>query len=278
LKDVVAKWRASLGLRIMSVAFVGVHIPLLVLTGWLLSLNRGQLDQLLVPLLVVLLATLVGTGLTLWVIHRLLTPLREAAAELELYCERPLPLPPGGHDEIDQLLRRLRHSMSSMRAGMRKLTREATRDALTGALNRRGAQQAMADSAELARTQALPFCVAVLDLDDLKPINDQFGHAAGDAVLREMVERMRGRLGGQDWIGRWGGDEFVVGLHLPIEAAAALLDALLHELRSGATPVRLSAGVAQWRSGEDSDALYRRADELMYRVKFSGGGRLLHAP
>lgn len=277
LKDVVAKWRASLGLRIMSVAFVGVHIPLLVFTGWLLSASHGALDALLMPLLVVLLATLAGTGLTLWMIHRLLAPLREAADELERYCERPLPLPPGGHDEIDQLLRRLRHGLRSMRAGMRKLTHEATRDALTGALNRRGAQQAMSASAALALSQSVPFCVAVLDLDDLKPINDQFGHAAGDAVLLAMVERMRGRLGGQDWIGRWGGDEFVVGLHLPLEAAVALLEALLHELRSGDTPVRLSAGVAQWRPGEDSDALYKRADQLMYRVKFSGGGRLLHA-
>jgi diguanylate cyclase (GGDEF)-like protein len=272
------RWRASLGLRIMTVAFMGVHVPLLVLTVWLLLLSREHWDNLMVPLLVVLLATLAGTGLTLWMIHRLLAPLRQAAAELDQYCERPLPLPPGGHDEIDQLLRRLRHSMTSMRAGLRRLTHEATRDALTGALNRRGAQQAMTTSAELAQAHALPFCVAVLDLDDLKPINDRLGHAAGDAVLKHVVERTGVRLGAQDWIGRWGGDEFVVGLHLPIEAAIALLDALLHELRSGDTPVRLSAGVAQWQAGEEVDALYRRADELMYRVKFSGGGRLLRAP
>ncbi|MET0288469.1 MAG: GGDEF domain-containing protein [Pseudoxanthomonas sp.] len=266
-----------MGVRIMTVAFVGVHVPLLVLTSWLLLLSRQHWHALMVPLLIVLLATLAGTGMTLWMIHRLLTPLREAVLELERYCERPLPLPPGGHDEIDQLLRRLRHSLLSMRAGLKKLTEEATLDALTGALNRRGAQQAMLDSAERASAQSLPFCVAVLDLDDLKPINDQYGHAAGDAVLQALVARTRLRLGDDDWVGRWGGDEFVVGLHLPIEAAVALLDALLHELRSATTPVRLSAGVAQWQAGEEVDALYRRADELMYRVKFSGGGRLLHA-
>lgn len=277
MKDVVGKWRTSLGLRIMTVAFVGVHIPLLALTGWLLILSREHWGTLMVPLLIVLLATLGGTGLTLWMIHRLLRPLREAAAELELYCERPLPLPPGGHDEIDHLLRRLRHSLTSMRAGLKRMTQEATLDALTGAFNRRGAQQAMTASAERAADASLPFCLAVLDLDDLKPINDQFGHAAGDAVLRAMVERTRSRLGGHDWIGRWGGDEFVVGLHLPLEAGVALLEALLHELRSGDAPVRLSAGVAQWRDGEEVDALYRRADALMYQVKFSGGGRLLHA-
>ncbi|MBV9628221.1 MAG: GGDEF domain-containing protein, partial [Xanthobacteraceae bacterium] len=94
--------------------------------------------------------------------------------------------------------------------GYRRRLVELARDGLTGALRRESFTEALDLAIKQARTTAMPLCVAVLDIDNLKPINDRHGHGAGDKTLQDLVTIARAELRRADVIGRLGGDEFAV--------------------------------------------------------------------
>jgi two-component system cell cycle response regulator len=159
----------------------------------------------------------------------------------------------------------------------------ATRDALTGLLNRRQLD-ALADGAiEVAKRYGRDLACLMIDLDRFKSVNDTYGHAAGDIVLREAARRFTNCIRGADILGRYGGEEFV--LLLPETSAD---DALLaaEKLRSAITAspfdldtlelgVSTSIGVATWTDGMASGAsLYAAADEALYRAKELGRDRV----
>ncbi|HBK46344.1 MAG TPA: GGDEF domain-containing protein [Xanthomonadaceae bacterium] len=269
----------SFSAKLLAVAFAGIHVPLLLLVLWLLSHGELQGRQLWTVILVVLGATLLGTALTLLALYRLLAPLRLAADALDVYyAEQRLPLlPEQGEDELGRLLRGINRSLRGIDDGLRDLKKQALLDPLTEALNRRGCERALSDSAHAAQVDGWPFALFVIDLDNLKPINDRFGHAAGDRILVRLVESAYGWLGAQDWIGRWGGDEFLIGVHAREEEATLKLNQWLSALErdDDEPPVYVSAGCAVWQAGLEEADLYRQADAAMYRAKFSGGRRLV---
>ncbi len=162
------------------------------------------------------------------------------------------------------------------------LEKTAHYDALTGIPNRVLLTDRMRQA--LAQTQRSRTLLAVcyLDLDGFKPINDSFGHEAGDHVLIEVATRLRACLRGGDTVARLGGDEFVVlllGLDSIDECNVALqrlLDALCKPLSvCGKTPsISASIGVSLYPMDDaDSDTLLRHADQAMYQAKQSGKGR-----
>ena len=163
----------------------------------------------------------------------------------------------------------------------------AETDPLTGLANRRKSSQGLQLLLGLAERRNEPVCVAVLDLDHFKNVNDRYGHATGDAVLRRVGQTLKRGLRGEDVIGRWGGEEFVVGLYgANSQQAGDRLRHLLEEFRteSFSTPsgelhgLTFSAGVAQWPNhGSDLSELYRAADRAMYRAKQSGRARVMSA-
>ncbi|MET1023245.1 MAG: GGDEF domain-containing protein [Pseudoxanthomonas sp.] len=271
----------SLGLRLLAVAFVGIHTPLILLAVWMFARGALPRQEAITVLLVVLAATLLGTAGTLALMHRMLAPLRRALSMLEQAQDDPGPmphLPDAGDDELARLLRSFNRSLQGADAGMRDLEREAQTDPLTLALNRRGCEQALLDSVQRAEADRTPFVLFVVDLDNLKQLNDQLGHAAGDEALKRLSQQAARMLGPRDWLGRWGGDEFLIGLHLDVDKACKRLEAWRLQLETGDAqdqrPVYLSAGAAAHQRGEDSQSLYRRADAAMYRAKFGGGRRL----
>jgi diguanylate cyclase (GGDEF)-like protein len=144
-----------------------------------------------------------------------------------------------------------------------RLDRQARTDVLTGALNRRGVEDVV--SSHLVRRSRLgtPLAVLVLDVDDLRATNEAGGHAAGDALLRSVVEHVRGRLRSGDALGRVGGDEFLVVLP-GVDGAAA--EVVARRLADGA-PASWSVGVAEARATDDTAALVARADARMYEHK-----------
>ncbi|MTD14932.1 diguanylate cyclase [Nakamurella sp. YIM 132087] len=143
----------------------------------------------------------------------------------------------------------------------RRLRRRSTLDALTGAVSRATWLQ-MAER-EIGR-QARPVCVAIIDLDNFKAVNDEDGHLAGDALLRELSELWTSTLGRQAVVGRYGGDEFVLLMSgLDLDEARARLDTLAR-----AHPAEWTAGIAQARPGELITDLLTRADaELLDRKR-----------
>lgn len=138
-----------------------------------------------------------------------------------------------------------------------QLRAQATTDALTGLLNRRGLELA---TQYMARDKAT--AVALLDLNDFKMYNDRYGHLAGDRRLADIAQGLRKVLGSTDVTARFGGDEFTVVM--PGKTAEQARHVLL---RASGTPPAFSIGVTDWPPGEPLSAALQRADELLYRAK-----------
>lgn len=265
--------------RLLTVVFMCTSLPMQVLVVWLLLNGNSEPERQILGTTIGLLATFAGTLLSLFLLYHLLEPLRRAADAVEAYYERQvLPrLPDAGPDEVGRLMRGINRCLRGVDAGVRQLERHASTDPLTEALNRRGCEQALQDSVAVAQRDHSPFALVVVDLDNLKPINDEHGHAAGDRALIRLVETARGWLGAHDWVGRWGGDEFLVGIHDDLGPARERVTKWLAALAApGGTgfPVHASAGCACYH-GQDAMTLYREADAAMYEAKFAGGNAIV---
>ena len=159
------------------------------------------------------------------------------------------------------------------------LIHQARHDGLTGILNRR---------AVLEELERLPpgagVVVALCDLDRFKEVNDRHGHLVGDDVLRAFASRIGERLEKGDLFGRYGGEEFLLGLPFPVENRP-FLEGLVRDLssrglptRSGEVQVTMSVGAIWGRGGGRLDLLLARADEALYRAKREGRDRVVFAP
>jgi diguanylate cyclase (GGDEF)-like protein len=163
----------------------------------------------------------------------------------------------------------------------------AETDSLTGVPNRLTSTQSLDRLLRLAARYEQPLALAAIDLDHFKHVNDQHGHAAGDSVLRRLGARLLEAFRGEDVVGRWGGEEFIVGMYGMHGGAAAqrladVLDAFRDERfaddAGDAFTVAFSAGIATYPDdGTHLAALYRVADNALYRAKDAGRGRILAA-
>jgi diguanylate cyclase (GGDEF)-like protein len=269
--------------KLIAVVLVFTLLPMLVLVGWLMANNNAAPERVLVGTVIGLSLTLLGTALALLLIYKLLQPLRTAVAALDAYAQHrqlpELPVEATAQDEMGRLLRGIQRVLHTVDAGRRQLERHALEDSLTDALNRRGAGHALRASVAQAAASGEPFVLCVVDLDNLKTINDEHGHAAGDYALVSLVQSARECcLASSDWIGRWGGDEFLLGLHadpdVAMDRVRVWIDVLARP-EPDTRPVLVSVGAAAWRPDLDAAQLYRQADAAMYRAKFAGGRRLV---
>lgn len=161
----------------------------------------------------------------------------------------------------------------------------ARHDSLTGALNRKGLDEAMEREISNVRRKDVPLCVALLDIDNFKKINDSMGHATGDAALTHLATVARECMRPQDNLARYGGEEFVILLpDTTLEKGIEALTRLQRELTkkfflSGAEKVLItfSAGVVQLASEEKGAQAIKRADQAMYLAKRAGKNRVVGA-
>ncbi|SNS61990.1 diguanylate cyclase [Noviherbaspirillum humi] len=174
------------------------------------------------------------------------------------------------------------HELESKLQEMSELVRE---DALTGSLNRRGLDDVF--DRELARAQRkqAPLCIALLDLDDFKRLNDTHGHSAGDQVLVHLVRVIKDTLRTMDVIARFGGEEFLIVLpDTPLDAAAQTVTRVQRELtkrifmyNNERLLITFSAGVAMLGADEDQRSVIIRADKALYKAKKAGKNRVVIA-
>jgi len=148
-------------------------------------------------------------------------------------------------------------------------------DPLTGTYNRRFLKETLLKELYRAERHGDPLALVMLDLDHFKQLNDLYGHAVGDQVLRHVVELIQSRIRTSDCFARWGGEEFMLLLpSTQLAAARSLADALLEELQGtqveGVGSVTASFGVTSYRPGDTVDLLTQRADTLMYAAKQAG--------
>lgn len=207
-------------------------------------------------------------------------------------------------DELPEIRRRLAREVERLRACAREMSTStatslgqlqqqlkhyeqrlkqaeeiASRDPLTGAANRREGERQIIERVKSGR----PFCIIFLDLIRFKTINDRLGHLAGDEVLRQFTKRLQSTVREGDTLCRWGGDEFIMVISCPLSDAMMRARQVSTRVfgqysinvcgKPQPVDVQASTGVAEHRSGETAEALFQRADAILYSEKTAQNDR-----
>ena len=156
-------------------------------------------------------------------------------------------------------------------------------DPLTGALNRRGFDRVYPPETDEGRTMVDPFCVVVADLDHFKKVNDTYGHAVGDEVLRLVMAELQAGVRRADRVVRIGGEEFLLllpetALHRAVKVAERIRESVARKrlvVGSHEIKITISMGLAERALGETRAELLARADAAMYEAKSAGRDRIV---
>jgi diguanylate cyclase (GGDEF)-like protein len=173
----------------------------------------------------------------------------------------------------------LRSELKWLKARLLEAEAAADEDPLTGVKNRRAFLREVKRVSAFGVRYDVPASVVYFDLDDLKGVNDRFGHAAGDAALKAVADRLSSHVRDSDLVARMGGDEFAVLLvhadnataHAKAEMLARLVEA--EPINAGAwlAPLRVSWGVRQLDPAADAEAMIADADAAMFAMKRARG-------
>ncbi|WP_374595218.1 diguanylate cyclase [Aquabacterium sp.] len=187
---------------------------------------------------------------------------------------------------VSRVRQQVARDQASLAAAVEQVRDLAVRDALTGLHNRRHLMERLERERLRAEHLGQPFCVALLDLDHFKRVNDTHGHAVGDDVLRGVAQVLRRCMRESDVLGRWGGEEFIILMpdtqaHESLIALNRLRRQLSQSSLVGSIPLlrtTVSAGVAAHRSRDSVQQLIERADRALYGAKEAGRDRCVVAP
>lgn len=184
---------------------------------------------------------------------------------------------------MSELRSKLKAQKTELEDALAHIRMLATHDELTALPNRRYMGDLLRTEERRRETDGSSACLALLDIDWFKKINDMHGHAAGDDVLRKFGEESRLVLRKSDALARWGGEEFL--LYLPdtrLDAAAAIIDRLSAQVRAmlflsegNKFSVTFSGGLVELLPGDSAEEGVRRADMLLYRAKAEGRNRVV---
>jgi diguanylate cyclase (GGDEF)-like protein len=185
--------------------------------------------------------------------------------------------------ELDLLVKRS-EQLITLRQKIDRLRSDADLDSLTGLANRRRFRVALVREVERWRRYGVPCALLLLDIDHLKKINDQFGHPAGDLVIRQIAQTLSEVSRDNDTAARLGGEEFALllaGIDVEKASAAAerLRDVISRKTFEGVGTVTVSIGVSGCpASGTAERALYTASDQALYVAKNGGRNRVAVAP
>lgn len=192
------------------------------------------------------------------------------------------------HEELVEARKKVQDAETRIRMLEQELAEVSERvheDQLTGALNRRGLDEAFEREATRADRSLLPLCVALLDIDNCKYLNDTIGHGASDQALLLLNRVIKESLRPSDTVARYGGEEFIIVLpDISLEEATTTIERLQRELtkkfflhENERILVTFSAGVALRAPQETQEDIIARADKAMYKAKQAGKNRVIVA-
>ncbi len=184
---------------------------------------------------------------------------------------------------LSRMRHRARVQRSELAQALARLREHTTRDELTGLINRRHMQELMEQEHQRCIRSGQSFCLAVLDIDHFKTVNEEHGYAVGDAVLRAVSQEAQRHVRVSDTLSRWGGEEFVLMMG---DTRAALAKGGLERLHqkvgalrilhgTAAVGVTLSAGLAEHHAGETALQTLERAERALAEAKQQGRERVV---
>jgi len=256
-------------------AFVGVLIPLATFILYLL-LSRTDWSSMYPALAALVLACFAGFLGTMWILRELLMPIELTAEALRAYIDsRTLPdLPVNFQDRAGRLMEGTQYTLSQLHETINRLERVSDTDDLTGIYNRRAGEKRLAEEVARAERDLQTFQLAFFDINDFKAINDRHGHSAGDACISHVAALLQLNTRRGDWVARWGGDEFVVGLHRN-RALKMVMERIIKAIASSPCEIApglelrvgVSCGVAEYRFGSGPVGVLADADKATYAAK-----------
>jgi diguanylate cyclase (GGDEF)-like protein len=184
--------------------------------------------------------------------------------------------------QISALREKLRDSKSQQAKYIETIKELAIRDELTGLYNRRYLMELIDFEKNRSSRDNSTFCIALMDIDHFKNVNDTFGHQTGDVVLREVAVMMEKTLRDSEFCGRYGGEEFLIvltqtdrkGAFNAVERVRANIADLQLQDSNASFKVTVSIGLAEYRKGEGAQETIARADQAMYCAKEGGRNRV----
>ncbi len=271
----VAPVRASYAGKFVLAAFVGVLVPLAIFILYLL-IARADWQTMYPVLAALVLASFMGFLGTLWVLKELLVPIDLTAEALHDYIDRrKVPdLPIDFPDRAGRLMEGTQYTLMQLHETINRLERVSDSDELTGLYNRRAGDKRLAEEVARAERDLQTFQIAMFDINEFKSLNERFGHSAGDACISHLAALLQLNTRRGDWVARWGGDEFVIGLHrnralkLVVGRIVKAIETSPCEISPGVElRLKLSCGVADYRFGSGSAGLTADAEAAMYAAK-----------
>jgi diguanylate cyclase (GGDEF)-like protein len=271
----VAPIRTSYAGKFALAAFVGVMIPLLIFIIYLL-VSRTDWNTMYPVIAALVLACFAGFLGTMWMLRELLVPIDLTAEALRNYIDsRKLPdLPVHFHDRAGRLMEGTQYTLVQLHETINRLERVSDTDDMTGIYNRRAGEKRLAEEVARAERDLQAFQLAFFDINRFKEINDRHGHSAGDACISHVAALLQLNTRRGDWVARWGGDEFVVGLHrnralkMVMERIVKAIETTPCEIAPGLeTRVSISCGVAEYRFGDGPAGVLADSDKAMYIAK-----------
>lgn len=190
------------------------------------------------------------------------------------------------HDDMNTMRKRVReaeHEVERLMSELSQASEMVRVDPLTGALNRKGMEEAMQREVARTRRQNAPLSIALLDIDNFKQINDNLGHRTGDMALQHLATVTRETIRPQDTLVRFGGEEFIILLpDTGMEEAVKVMERVQRELTrryflsdNNKLLITFSAGIGVLKSDEEPAEAIRRADQAMYLAKRAGKNRVM---
>ncbi|MBA2665805.1 MAG: diguanylate cyclase [Trueperaceae bacterium] len=184
------------------------------------------------------------------------------------------------HRQTQDLLNTTRRDHADEKAVLAYL---AIFDPLTRIANRRGLDVRLDDEVQRAKRYGHAFSILMLDLDHFKQVNDNHGHDAGDDALQQVARVLQGAARGSDFVGRWGGEEFLIicpesGPTAVLELATRIHTRIESEAFVGVGNLTVSIGVATFEANDSADHLFKRVDRALYAAKERGRNRVEVAP
>lgn len=181
----------------------------------------------------------------------------------------------------------LSESVETLQSKLKTAINRSLRDPLTDLFNREGWDHELTEACRVAAVTNKPFSVAMVDVDSFKRINDSGGHQVGDLILKKLASFFKESLRAEDFIARFGGDEFAFALSAPnLENAQRRLERLCKEISKPTyncpvngkefyLKISISVGLSLYRIGDTPESLIHRADEALYLAKKNGKNRLV---